>query len=65
MQKRRSFTKAVTYRTSATGLTVLLAYIITGDIMVSLLVAPADFILKLLLFYFHERVWNRVRWGKD
>lgn len=64
MQKRRSFTKAVTYRTSATGLTMLLAYIFTNDIMVSLMVAPADFVLKLLLFYFHERVWNKVGWGQ-
>lgn len=63
MQKRRHFVKAVTYRTSATALTMLLAYIVTGDIMVSLMVAPADFVLKLLLFYFHERVWNRVKWG--
>lgn len=63
MQRRRHFTKALTYRTSATGLTMLLAYIATGDIMVALMVAPADFVLKLLLFYLHERVWNRVKWG--
>lgn len=62
MQKRRHFMKAVTYRTAATGLTMLLAYIATGEVMVALMVAPADFVLKLLLFYLHERVWNKVRW---
>lgn len=65
MQKRQSFTKAVTYRASATGLTMLLAYIFTQDIMVALMMAPADFVLKLLLYYFHERIWNRVGWGSD
>lgn len=65
MQKRQSFMKAFTYRASATGLTMLLAYAFTQDIMVALMMAPADFILKLLLYYFHERIWNRIEWGKN
>lgn len=63
MQRRRHFMKAVTYRSTATALTMLLAYLATGDFMVALMVAPADFVLKLLLFYLHERVWSRVKWG--
>ncbi len=62
--RQRSLGKTITWRLVATGATILLVYLFTGKIDLALEVGALEIILKLLLFYVHERVWNRVKWGK-
>jgi len=49
----RSFFKGITWRIIA-----------TGDFVITLSVGFFEVIAKLLFYYLHERVWNRIRWGK-
>lgn len=61
----RSVTKAVSWRITASLITVLLVFLITGKINLALSVGILDVIIKIIAFYVHERIWNKIRWGKD
>ena len=54
----RSILKAFTWRIIATITTISIAYIITGDLSAAGAVGLLDFFIKLLLYYFHERIWQ-------
>jgi uncharacterized membrane protein len=55
----------VSYRLFGSIVTFLIALILTGDPFISTAVGIADLIAKTFLFYFHERLWNRISWGKN
>jgi CBS domain-containing protein len=38
-------------------------YIFTGDLSSTLSLGVVDFVAKILLYYFHERVWNTTNFG--
>ncbi len=60
----RSIVKAVIWRILATLTTVTLIYVFTRKWTLSLGIGVLEVIIKLLIYYFHERVWDGVRWGK-
>ncbi len=60
----RSLTKAVSYRVLGTLATMAVVYVITHELKMSLSAGLLDAGSKIALFYFHERIWNRVGWGK-
>ena len=59
----RKLTKALTWRVLGTGSMVVLALIITGDVNTALSIGAADVVLKSLLYYFHESIWDNIKWG--
>ena len=60
---KRSFAKSITWRICATITTVLLVWIFIGKPSIALSVGIVEVIVKLGVYYFHERAWNRVKWG--
>ncbi|HOX57672.1 MAG TPA: DUF2061 domain-containing protein [Candidatus Paceibacterota bacterium] len=60
----RSFAKAVSWRVTGTLDTILVSFIITGRIKLALSIGCLELATKTLLYYLHERVWNRVSFGK-
>ena len=64
-RKRRSMTKAISWRTLATLTTMLIVFIFTRKFELTLLVGGLDVILKMILYYYHERIWNKILWGKS
>lgn len=60
----RTITKTITWRGSATLITILLVYIFFGKILLAAAVGGIEIITKLLLYYVHERIWNRIKLGK-
>ena len=60
----RSIAKAFTWRFIATLTTMVLVFVFTGKIELSLGIGALDLIIKLFFYYGHERIWNRVSWGK-
>ncbi|NIN01694.1 MAG: adenylyl-sulfate kinase [candidate division Zixibacteria bacterium] len=60
----RSAIKAVSWRFWATVTTMLLVYLFTGTIEVALAIGGLEVILKMLIFYLHERTWDKIRLGK-
>ena len=60
----RSIAKAITWRSGGTVVTFVVAWIITGDVSLSVGIGFADTAVKIGAFYIHERIWNRLRFGK-
>ena len=57
----KSLAKAFSWRIIATVTTGLIGLAITGSVKVASAIMTFDFVLKLLLYYLHERIWNNVQ----
>jgi len=62
--KTRSFVKALSYRIWATFFTLIIAYLVTKNATISITIALGEMISKIFIYYFHERVWNYIQWGR-
>lgn len=60
----RSIAKAFSWRIVGTLDTLLISYILTGEIALAASIASIDFVTKMILYFFHERAWNLIGWGK-
>lgn len=57
--------KAITWRVIASLDTTVIAYFVTGgDITKAISIGGFEVITKMVIYYFHERVWNNIKWGK-
>ncbi len=60
----RSIAKALSWRVIGTVDTLIVSYLLTGKIALAASIASVDFLTKMVLYFFHERLWNMVKWGK-
>lgn len=60
----RSIVKALSWRIVGTLDTLVVSYFVTGKIFLAASIASVDFLTKLVLYFFHERIWNKIKWGK-
>ena len=56
--------KAITYRTVIIVLDLAGVYLLTGRAEIALGFMIASNIYTSIAYYFHERIWNGVKWGK-
>lgn len=63
VERKRHFAKAVTYRVFGSVATGLVAYAFSHSVEIGAQVGLADSVIKVGLYYVHERVWYRVKWG--
>ena len=67
--KKRHIAKAITWRLIASATTFTLAYLFFKDndnaIEKASGVALAESVIKMVLYYFHERAWYRTNFGLD
>jgi uncharacterized membrane protein len=61
---RRSLAKAVSWRITGSVDTFVLSFLITGSIKIAGSISIVEIVTKIVLFYFHERIWGIIRWGK-
>lgn len=60
----RSLTKAVSWRVTGTLDTILISFLITGKIKMAVSIGFIELFTKICLYYLHERVWERIRFGR-
>ena len=60
----RSFLKTLSWRIVGTLDTILIAYLITGKVEQALSIGFVEWGTKMIVYFFHERAWNRISWGK-
>jgi sulfate adenylyltransferase subunit 1 (EFTu-like GTPase family) len=60
----RSLAKAVSWRATGGLDTFVVAFVITGSPKIAGSVAVTEILTKILIYYFHERIWSWVPWGK-
>lgn len=61
---KRSLIKAVSWRLTGTVDTVLISWIITGRIGVAASIGLFELMTKTFLYYSHERIWQKIKWGR-
>jgi uncharacterized membrane protein len=60
----RSIVKSVSWRIVGTMDTIIISWIITGKVAMALSIGSIELITKMILYFFHERLWNIIKWGK-
>ena len=59
----RSLAKAVSWRVTGTIDTFLISWVITGQALLASGIALTEIMTKIGLYWIHERVWSRIKWG--
>ncbi|MDD2657073.1 MAG: DUF2061 domain-containing protein [Candidatus Pacebacteria bacterium] len=62
---RRSLTKSVSYRVLSLSVDACVAYFFTRDVALSAGIVILVNAYSTFLYYFHERIWAHVRWGRQ
>lgn len=60
----RSIAKALSWRFLATAITFSVAWLLTGQVETAVTIGLVDTLIKLAIYYWHERLWMRVNFGK-
>lgn len=60
----RSIVKSLSWRILGTLDTILITWIITGELLTAFSIGGIELITKMILYFFHERIWNSIKWGK-
>lgn len=60
----RSLVKAVSWRITGSGATFLISYLISGNFTVAGSIASVQLIANTILYFLHERIWDKVYWGR-
>lgn len=61
--RKRSIAKTFTFRIIATITTMVLVLVFTGNFALAGVIGVLDLVSKLIIYYLHERVWNKISWG--
>jgi len=61
---KRSLAKTISWRIIGTLDTLLLSWVIIGEVSTAAAIASVEFVSKMILYFFHERAWNKIKWGK-
>jgi adenylylsulfate kinase len=61
----RSIVKAVSYRILGSASTALIFYVLTGKGSLSLGAGALDMVLKIGVYFVHERIWDRINFGRQ
>ena len=62
--KTRSLAKVISWRTIGIIFWPVISYVITGNLVETSLLTGA-FIFMTVMYYIHERVWDKIKWGRD
>lgn len=61
---RRSIIKGISWRVVATTTTIMIVYTFFGRLDLAIAAGMLETVLKVGLYWLHERAWFKVRWGK-
>jgi uncharacterized membrane protein len=55
----KSIFKTISWRIVGTIDTIVIAFIVTGELGMAASIGSVEVFTKIILYYFHERFWNR------
>ena len=61
----RSIAKTISWRTIGTIDTVLISWLVIGDITWAMSIGGVELFTKMGLYFLHERTWNKIKFGKE
>lgn len=60
----RSIAKAVSYRILGSSVTGLILFVLTGKGGLSIIGSAMDMVLKIAAYFVHERIWDKIAFGR-
>ena len=60
---KRHVAKTITWRIVGTIDTMIIGWLITGNPITGLKIGGIELITKMILYYFHERIWYKMNLG--
>ena len=60
----RSLLKTISWRVVATLTTATIVWLVTGRLTLALAIGGIEAVTKMVLYYGHERLWDRIRLGR-
>jgi adenylylsulfate kinase len=60
----RSIVKGVSWRVVATTTTIIIVYVFFGRLDLAIAAGLIETVLKVALYWGHEKIWQRIHWGK-
>ena len=60
----RSFAKALSWRVTGTIDTMIISLVVTGSLKLAATICLTEVVTKSLLYYFHERAWLKIPYGR-
>jgi len=61
---KRSLLKTISWRIIGTLDTILISWAITGALSLAFSIGFVELVTKMVLYFFHERAWNKINWGR-
>ncbi|WP_037316229.1 DUF2061 domain-containing protein [Salegentibacter sp. Hel_I_6] len=61
----RSILKTVSWRIVGTVDTIVISWVLTGEIETALAIGSVELVTKMILYFGHERLWNMISFGKE
>lgn len=59
----RSVVKTISWRALGTLDTIVISYLVTGSLGMAASIGAIELVTKMVLYYFHERAWNKSSFG--
>jgi len=61
---KRSIVKGISWRLIATTTTIIIVYFFFGRLDLAIATGIIETVLKILLYWAHERAWFKIKWGR-
>ncbi|MEO6632654.1 MAG: DUF2061 domain-containing protein [Mucilaginibacter sp.] len=61
---KRSIAKTISYRVIVVVLDFIAVYLFTGKLKTALGFTIVSNIYTTIIYFFHERIWDKIKWGK-
>lgn len=61
----RSLAKAISWRFFGNLISFIIIYELTHKARLAFIASGIELIVKIALYYYHERVWNKIKWGRE
>lgn len=60
----RSISKGISWRFFGSMDTIFVSFIFSGSFVGAVKIGTTEVLTKVILYYLHERVWSRIKWGR-
>ena len=61
--RKRSIAKSIMWRFICIVVSIVVSFLLTGKWDVAVAIGGIYNVITTILYYFHERIWNIVKWG--
>jgi uncharacterized membrane protein len=63
--RSRGLVKALTYRMWQSINTFLISWIVTRKLTIAVAIVSIEVVVKIVVYFWHERIWNFISWGRQ